>query len=156
MRILMVCLGNICRSPIAEGLMKDIIKQNNLDWTVFSAGTENYHIGEPPHLFSQKICQKNGVDISRQRARLFDVADMEKYDKIYAMATDVLKAIRQKAGRQFDETKISLFLDELYPGQSRSVPDPWYGPEEGYEEVFDMIQKTCKAIIFKYGGKIIL
>lgn len=148
----MVCLGNICRSPIAEGLMNSIIKQNNLNWKVDSAGTENYHIGQPPHLFSQKICQKNGIDISVQRARRFHIEDMDKYDKIYAMADDVMEIIKYQAGSRFNEGKVALFLNELYPGSNRSVPDPWYGPEEGYKEVFYMIKKTCEAIVYKYAG----
>ncbi len=154
MRILMVCLGNICRSPIAEGLMHDQIQQHQLNWTVESAGTESYHIGQPPHIFSQKICQKNGINISSQRARLFRKEDIDQYDKIYAMAEDVLMNIKHIAGTQFDSDKIKLFLNELYPGSNRSVPDPWYGPEDGYSEVFDLINETCTTIIRKYGNRI--
>lgn len=150
MRILMVCLGNICRSPIAEGVMKHIASRNNLDWDVASAGTEHSHIGEPPHMFSQKICQKHGIDISQQRARRFSASDIGKFDRIYAMSADVLKEIRHITGTSFDGQKISLFLNESYPGSNRSVPDPWYGPEDGYTEVFDMIEKTCEKIVTKY------
>lgn len=150
MRILMVCLGNICRSPIAEGIMKNLIFENNLNWHVESAGTESYHIGEPPHKHSQNICQKNGIDIAKQRARQFVAADVENFDKIYAMADDVLIAVKRMSGSAFDASKVSLFLNELYPGSNRSVPDPWYGTEEGYTDVYDMIYTTCEAIVEKY------
>ena len=150
MRILMVCLGNICRSPIAEGVMRNIALLNNLNWQIASAGTENYHIGEPPHSYSQKVCQKHGIDISQQRARKFVASDFEQFDKIYAMSQDVLAEIKYQAGSAFDEGKISLFLNELYPGSNRSVPDPWYGPEEGYTEVYEMIERTCLGIAAKY------
>lgn len=150
MRILMVCLGNICRSPIAEGVMRNIALVNNLDWQIASAGTESYHIGEPPHHYSQKVCQKNGIDISKQRARKFVASDFSNFDRIYAMSQDVLTEIKHQAGTAFDEGKISLFLNELYPGNNRSVPDPWYGPEDGYTEVYDMIRKTCEVIAAKY------
>src|SRR6218665_1035717 len=106
MRILMVCLGNICRSPIAEGVMRNIALLNNLNWQIASAGTENYHIGEPPHSYSQKVCQKHGIDISQQRARKFVASDFEQFDKIYAMSQDVLAEIKYQAGSAFDEGKI--------------------------------------------------
>lgn len=150
MRILMVCLGNICRSPIAEGILRAKISQNNLDWEVRSAGTESYHIGEAPHSFSQKVCHNSGIDISGQRARRFEYADFDAYDKIYAMAHDVLKEIKYMSGTHFKPEKVSLFLNELYPGANRSVPDPWYGPEDGFTEVYELIDKTCDAIIHKY------
>lgn len=149
MRILMVCLGNICRSPIAEGVLKFKAKQHGLHWQIDSAGTESYHIGEPPHRFSQKICLLHGIDISGQRARKFVVADFSYYDKIYAMATDVYNEIEQIGGRQADMNKVSLLMDELYENENISVPDPWYGDEAGYAPVFDMIDKACEAIIEK-------
>ncbi len=150
MRILMVCLGNICRSPIAEGVMRSIISRNNLNWEVASAGTESYHIGEPPHRYSQKICQKNGIDISKQKARRFVASDLDNFDLIYVMAEDVMAEVKHIAGAAFDNRKVILFLEERYPGSHRSVPDPWYGPEEGYAEVYDMISITCEAIVAKY------
>src|SRR4051812_47269345 len=102
MRILMVCLGNICRSPIAEGVLKHKIAEQGLNWKVDSAGTESYHIGEPPHHFSQKICREMGVDISGQRARKFVAADLGRYDKIYAMADDVYREIKRIGGANAD------------------------------------------------------
>lgn len=153
MRILVVCLGNICRSPMAEGLLRYKAKGYGLDWTIASAGTESYHIGEAPHKYSQKVCLANGVDISMQRAQKFSAEDFDYYDKIYAMADDVYEAIQNIAGSKTDYTKLSLFLDELMPDANASVPDPWYGDEKGYKPVFDLINKGCDAIVFKYGRK---
>lgn len=150
MKLLMVCLGNICRSPIAEGVMKQKIILNGLNWEVHSAGTESYHIGEPPHRFSQWICSRNGIDISAQRARQFDENDFSRYDKIFAMATDVMNEIKFIAGNNFNAEKAELFLNSLHPGAHKSVSDPWSQPKEAYSEVFDMIAKGCDAIIEKY------
>lgn len=150
MRILIVCLGNICRSPIAEGVLKHLARQKNLDWTIESAGTNSYHIGNAPHPHSQKICKANGIDISLQRARRFTDADFQKYDKIYAMADDVYDEIRSIGGSKADMSRVDFFLNEFKPGCNASVPDPWYGDESGYKPVYEMIVKTCHAIIARY------
>jgi protein-tyrosine phosphatase len=152
MKILMVCLGNICRSPIAEGLLKHKAQQHGLDWQVDSAGTNSYHTGEPPHRFSQKICLTNGIDISDQRARRFTAEDFRKYDKIYVMADDVYDEVRRMGGKNADMSKVDFFLNELEADCNGCVPDPWYGPEEGYTEVYELIDRTCDAIIKKYAN----
>ena len=146
----MVCLGNICRSPLAEGILKHKAQQAGLDWYIDSAGTNGYHVGEAPHRLSQKVAKLNGIDICEQRARQFVKEDMERFDKIYAMADDVVEDIRRIAKNNFDESKVDLFLNELHPGQHRSVPDPWYGTEPGYHEVYHLINETCDEIIRKY------
>jgi len=150
MRILMVCLGNICRSPIAEGVLRNKVQQHGLNWVVESAGTESYHIGEGPHRHSQKICRVNGIDISGQRAAKFTAGDFARYDKIYAFADDVYREIERIGGKHADMKKVDYFLNELHEGQNASVPDPYYGSEDGYAGVFDMINKTCDAIIARY------
>jgi protein-tyrosine phosphatase len=150
MRILMVCLGNICRSPIAEGVLKHKAAKNGKNWIVDSAGTESYHIGEAPHRFSQKICRANGIDISGQCARKFSPDDFERYDKIYAMADDVYREIKRIGGGKAIMSKVEYFLNESMPGSNASVPDPWYGEESGYAEVFELIDKTCSTIVSKY------
>ena len=149
MKILMVCLGNICRSPLAEGILQDKAFKAGLNWSVESAGTENYHVGEPPHPLSQKVARLNGIEICDQRARRFVSEDFENFDKIYAMSNDVLHEMRRIAKNRFDETKVELLMNELYPGQNRDVPDPWYGPEPGYHEAFKLIAAACDAIIEK-------
>ena len=149
----MVCLGNICRSPLAEGILKHKAKIAELNWTIESAGTNGYHVGEAPHKLSQKVAKLNGIDICEQRARQFVKKDFEKYDKIYAMADDVVDDIKSIAKNNFDVAKVELFLNELYPGENRSVPDPWYGTEPGYHEVYKIISETCDKIIEKYSEK---
>ena len=150
MKILMVCLGNICRSPLAEGILKHKAKQAGLNWTVESAGTNGYHTGEAPHHLSQKVALLNGINICEQRARRFVRDDMDRYDKLYAMADDVLDEMKEIARDKWNPDKVDLFLNELHPEQNRSVPDPWYGTEPGFHEVYKMINETCDAIIKRY------
>lgn len=150
MRILMVCLGNICRSPIAEGLLRSKIALHGLDWQVASAGTESYHVGAPPHKHSQAICLDKGVDISCQVARQFTVKDFDNFDKIYALAEDVYEEIERIGGKKADMGKVHLLLNELHPGRNESVPDPYYGGADGYIFVYDLIDQACEAIINKY------
>ena len=156
MKILMVCLGNICRSPLAEGILQDKAFKAGLNWSIESAGTNSYHIGEAPHPLSQKVAKLNGIDICQQRARRFVAEDMEVYDKIYALAGDVLDDIKRIAKKKFDTTKVDLLMNELYPGKNRDVPDPYYGTEPGYHEVYKMIDEVCDAIIKKYASTPIL
>lgn len=150
MKILFVCLGNICRSPLAEGILKLKANAQNLKWTIESAGTNGYHTGEAPHHLSQKVAKLNGVDISNQVSRRFHSNDIMQYDIIYVMAQDVLDDIEKITGKNYDPRKIKFFLDELYPGQRQDVPDPWYGDEDGYHEVYKLIEETCDAIIKNY------
>jgi protein-tyrosine phosphatase len=143
----MVCLGNICRSPLAEAILRDKAARAGLDWEVYSAGTNGYHIGEPPHPLSQKIARMNGLDISRQKARKFVADDFQRFDKIYALAEDVMDEIRRIAGPTFDPAKASLLMNEVYPGSDQDVPDPWAGPEPGYHEAFRLIDQACEKIV---------
>lgn len=152
MKILMVCLGNICRSPLAEGILQDKAFKAGLNWSVESAGTNGYHTGEPPHRLSQKVAKLNGIDICQQRSRKFVAEDFEIYDKIYAMAGDVYDEIRRLARNKFDSSRVSLFMNELYAGEDRDVPDPWYGTEPGYHDVYKMIDEVCDAIVQKYSA----
>ncbi len=150
MKILMVCLGNICRSPLAEGILQDKAFKAGLNWSIESAGTNSYIIGEPPHHLSQKIAKLNGIDICNQRARRFTADDFEVYDKIYALAADVMDDIRQISKIKFDSSKADLLMNELYPGKNMDVPDPYYRSEQGYHEAYRLIDKACDSIIKKY------
>src|SRR5690242_7213964 len=150
MKILMVCLGNICRSPLAEGILQEKAFKAGLTWSIESAGTNSYHTGEAPHPLSQKVARLNGIDISKQRARRFTASDFDNYDKIYALAEDVLDEIKRIAGKKFNAGKVELFMNEMYPGRNMDVPDPWYGPEPGYHEVYALIDKVCERIVEKY------
>jgi protein-tyrosine phosphatase len=150
MKILMVCLGNICRSPLAEGILQDKAFKAGLKWSVESAGTNSYHIGEAPHPLSQKVATQHGIDICNQRKRLFTPEDFDRFDKIYALAKDVLYDMKWIAKNKFDESKVDLLMNELYPGKNRDVPDPWDGPEKGYHEAYKLIEAACEKIIQKY------
>lgn len=147
MKILMVCLGNICRSPLAEAILQQKAKNAGLNWEIDSAGTNGYHCGESPHTLSQKVAKKHGLDIGAQVARKFEAADMDRFDKIYVMAHDVMSDVRRIAGKHFDPAKVDYFLNELEPGSNKDVPDPWYGDEDGYDEVYELIDQASDAII---------
>ncbi len=146
----MVCLGNICRSPLAEGIMRYRIDKAGLDWEVDSAGTAGYHVGEAPHRLSQKVAKLNGIDIGQQQCRQFVQEDMQQFDRIYVMDSSNYNDVRRISAGLWNDNKTDLLLNELYPGQNRNVPDPWYGEEDGYHKVFDMIDKACEAIVKKY------
>ncbi len=124
MKILMVCLGNICRSPLAEGILKHKVTDAGLSWQVESAGTNSYHTGEPPHHLSQKVAQLNGINICEQRARRFKTSDLDEYDILYAMSNDVIEEMKRIAGNKWQDKKVKLIMDELYPSQQLDVPDP--------------------------------
>ena len=149
----MVCLGNICRSPLAEGVLQEKARKAGLQWSVESAGTNGYHLGEAPHPLSQKVARLNKIDISKQRSRRFVAEDFDRYDKIYAMSDDVIDDMKRIARNKFDEKKVDLLLNELFPGKNVDVPDPWYGPEPGYHDVFKMINDACDIIINKYASQ---
>lgn len=151
MKLLMVCLGNICRSPLAEGILKKKIKENHLDWEVDSAGTESYHVGETPHPLAQKVALLHGIDISSHRARRFIKSDLERFDKIYAMAKDVYGEMKSIGGKNADMQHADLFLNEVSPGKNLSVPDPWYGGEDDFKHAYELMEEACDKIILKYG-----
>ncbi len=150
MKILMVCLGNICRSPLAEGIMQHKADKAGLNWSVDSAGTGNWHVGDPPHKLSQKVAGKNGIDICSQKGRQFKAADMQEFDRVYFMDEDNYSDARLMAGPLWDDSRADLLLNTLYPGEDRSVPDPYYGGEQGFHEVFDLVASACDAILEKY------
>ncbi|HVB03164.1 MAG TPA: low molecular weight protein-tyrosine-phosphatase [Chitinophagaceae bacterium] len=153
MKILMVCLGNICRSPMAEGILKSKILARGVDWTVDSAGTESFHVHEPPHPFAVKTAALHGIDISMLRARKFTPGDFQHFDRIYALATDVYGEISHIGGAASPMDKVELLLNELYPGRNRSVPDPWNGPLHGFQEVFDLLEKACEMVMVRYADQ---
>jgi protein-tyrosine phosphatase len=146
-RILMVCLGNICRSPMAEGIFRSKSLAAGLNCFVDSAGTGNWHIGEPPHHLSQKVALKNNIDISEQRARQFRPHDFHEFDRIFFMDKENLKDAKRISGKDWDSSKAALLLDVLQEPGLDEVPDPYFGGFEGYIEVFDLISKACDKII---------
>ena len=143
----MVCLGNICRSPLAEGILKN--KTQNLNIFVDSAGTASYHVGNLPDDRSIKIASKNGIDLTTQRARQFSKKDFDNFDKIYAMDTDNYAKIISLAKNQSERNKVDVILNALNPKSYDSVPDPYYGNGDGFQIVYNMLDKACDAIVSK-------
>ncbi|MFN5327195.1 MAG: low molecular weight protein-tyrosine-phosphatase [Bacteroidota bacterium] len=150
MKVLMVCLGNICRSPLAEGILRHKCEKLGLDWQVDSAGTHGYHNGEPPHYLSQNVAKLNGIDIAGQRSRPFRSTDYQHFDLIVPMANDVLQDIQQISRQHFSSDKTKMMLDFLFPETGMDVPDPWSKSEAAYHEVFDLIDKACDKLIEEY------
>ena len=142
----MVCLGNICRSPLAEGILKSKSTRIIID----SAGTAGYHVGRPPDIRSIEIANKFNIDLTHQRARQFNNNDFDNFDKIYAMDNDNYSKIISLAQNQEERNKVDLILNETFPKQFKSVPDPYYGGEEGFENIFRLIDKACDLIAKKY------
>ncbi len=147
MKILMVCLGNICRSPLAEGILKSKLPQESFE--VDSAGTSNYHIGEMPDSRSIDVAKKHHIDITNQRGRQFVIEDFDEFDIIYAMDTSNYRNIVKLARTPEDIDKVKLILDELQNHNLKDVPDPYYGGTNGFENVFKMLDLACNNIAKK-------
>ena len=146
-KILMVCLGNICRSPLAEGFLQSKISKTIC--VVDSAGTANYHVGEAPDKRSIATAKKNGIDISNQKCRQIKRSDFETFDYIYVMDKNNYKNVIAIAPNKEAELKVQLILNELHPSMDLEVPDPYYGGIDGFEEVFKMLDDACNMIVQK-------
>lgn len=146
-KILMVCLGNICRSPLAEGILQSKLPQNQ--FIVESAGTGDWHIGSAPDSRSIAIANKMGLDISKQKGRQFSFQDFEDYDYIYAMDSSNYSNICNLAKNDEQKNKVKLILNELFPNENVDVPDPYFGLENGFEIVYDMLDQACDTIAEK-------
>ena len=145
-QVLMVCLGNICRSPLAEGILRH---KSSGNLVIDSAGTAGYHIGEAPDPRSVDIARKYGIDIRSQRGRQFTIDDFSRFDLIYAMDRSNYEHILAMAPDQSSRDKVQMILNELYPGENMDVPDPYYGGDEGFENVFRMLDLACDRILKK-------
>jgi protein-tyrosine phosphatase len=149
MNILMVCLGNICRSPLAEGILA--YKTNNPKVIVDSAGTAGFHIGSSPDKRSIEIADKYNIDLRGQRARQFTRADFDKFDLIYTMDTNNYSHLISLANNKEEREKVHMILNEINARLYESVPDPYYGGNNGFQEVYDLLDKACDKIILKIG-----
>lgn len=143
----MVCLGNICRSPLAEGILAH--KVDNLNIEVDSAGTAAYHVDEAPDHRSIKIARKYGINISGLRGRQFKTADFDDFDRIYVMDESNYNNVMRLARNSEDEAKVDYILNESDPGQNLEVPDPYYGGEMGFENVYKMLDEATDQIVKK-------
>jgi len=143
-KILMVCLGNICRSPLAEGILKSKLPSNK--FIVDSAGTANYHVGSQPDRRSIAIGKKYGIDISGLKGRQFSTKDFDAFDYIYVMDESNYYDVISLARNENDKKKVNFILNEIYPNQNHGVPDPYYGGEQGFENVYKMLDEACTII----------
>lgn len=140
MKILMVCLGNICRSPLAHGILAHLVKEQGLDWTIESAGTGDWHIGQGPDKRSVAVAKKYGVDISAQRARLFAYDFFDQYDHIFVMDENNYRDVLALARNEDDQKKVHMFLLDGI------VPDPYFDATQ-FEPVYHMIADRCQDLI---------
>ena len=146
-RILMVCLGNICRSPLAEGILKS--KLDSSQFYVDSAGTSSYHIGDLPDRRSIAIARTKGIDITDQRSRQFITSDFDDFDIIYAMDKSNYRNIIHLARNEEDRLKVKLILEENSSSIITEVPDPYYGGNRGFEDVYNLLDEACEVIANK-------
>lgn len=153
MKVLMVCLGNICRSPLAQGILEHKLKEQGLNWVVDSAGTGGGHSGMGPDNRSQQIAMKHGIDISAQEARRIRYSDITEFDIIYCMDATNLVNVRDICHTLQEEAKVKLIMEECDPGKKMDVPDPYYGGPEGFEKIYQLLDKACDAIIKNYSSK---
>ncbi len=147
MKILMVCLGNICRSPLADGILRKKVTTAALDVEVDSAGTASHHVGAAPDLRMQSTGRSFGYPINNLRARQFEEADFDHFDRIYVMDESNLTNVLQVARNDLDRSKVKLILNESHPGQNLEVPDPYYGGEQGFIDVFNLLDEATDIII---------
>lgn len=146
-KILMVCLGNICRSPLAEGILASKLPKNK--FKVDSAGTGSWHIGHQPDERSIAVAKKNKLDISQQRGRQFTTSDFDSFDYIYVMDISNYWDVIQLAENQEQADKVQLILNELFPDENVDVPDPYFGLPNGFETVYKMLDEACDVIAKK-------
>ena len=143
-KILMVCLGNICRSPLAQGLLESKVNESKV--YTDSAGTAAYHVGNSPDERSIEVAKKHGIYINNQRARKFVIEDFDEFSVIYAMDESNYQNILKLARNKADENKVKMILNEVYPSKNLNVPDPYYGGNQGFENVYKMLDKACEVI----------
>ena len=149
MKVLMVCLGNICRSPMAQGVMEHLINERGLDWYIDSAGTSHWHIGEQPDSRAIRTCRSNGIDITTQRARQFTQKDFDSFDLILTMDDSNLHNVLGLATTDRHRSKVYGILNYAeIPGTE--VPDPYF--DDRFQEVFDLLWQTCSSIIEAYAS----
>jgi len=144
----MVCLGNICRSPLAEGIMREKIQRRRLNWEVDSAGTGGWHHGEKPDRRSIAVAKRNGIDISGQRARQFSSADFESFDLIFAMDKSNFEDLQRLAPNAAARNKIWLILEAAH-GERIEVEDPYYD-EDAFEPTFQILDVACEKFLDRY------
>ncbi|MAP81018.1 MAG: protein-tyrosine-phosphatase [Aequorivita sp.] len=140
----MVCLGNICRSPLAEGILKSKVDPSKV--LIESAGTGHWHVGEQPDKRSIAVGKKYNIDITQQRGRQFDKSDFDNFDEIFVMDNSNKEDVLALATSNADREKVKLILNEIFPGENVDVPDPYFGGDSGFENVYKMLDEACDQI----------
>ena len=146
-KILMVCLGNICRSPLAEGILKTKSENSDLNIIIDSAGTSNYHIGSHPDDRAIANAKMHNIDISSLCARQFTIEDFDTFDHIFVMDSSNYSDVISLARDKNDIRKVEMILNRVYPDSNMSVPDPYFGGEQGFENVYILLDKACDIIV---------
>lgn len=144
-KILMVCLGNICRSPLAEGILASKVDTSKV--FVDSAGTSDWHVGKGPDTRSIATAKQFGIDISQQKARQFTVADFDTFDTIYVMDNSNYDNVIALARNEADKRKVKRILNEVTPGKNLEVPDPYYGGDSGFTNVYKMLEEAFDIVV---------
>lgn len=144
----MVCLGNICRSPLAHGILQAKVDRLGLNWEIDSAGTSSWHVGGSPDQRSIDIAKANGIDISHQRARKVLESDLKYFEFLFVMDASNYQAVASLDTKNIYKSKIKLILNSVYPDENRAVPDPYYN--NGFEEVYDLLDQATDEIIRKF------
>lgn len=147
MKILMVCLGNICRSPMAQGILENKAAEKGIDITVDSAGTSDYHIDQEPDHRAIAKSKEYGIDISHYRGRQIDVSDFKTFDRILVMDASNYENTLLVAESDDDKSKVEMILNLSNPNSNMSVPDPYFGGEEGFENVYRLLDSACDVLI---------
>ncbi|PKP24992.1 MAG: protein-tyrosine-phosphatase [Bacteroidetes bacterium HGW-Bacteroidetes-2] len=151
-KILMVCLGNICRSPLAEAILKSKLDPNY--FFVDSAGTGDWHVNHAPDPRSVAIAKKNGLDISGQRGRQFRASDFKDFDHIFVMDNSNLKEVLLLTENKEEREKVTLILNALFENENVDVPDPYYGSADGFDQVFKLLDEACTVISKKLSNQL--
>jgi protein-tyrosine phosphatase len=147
MKVLMVCLGNICRSPMADGLLRKKVEEEGLAVEVDSAGTGDWHVGNPPDDRMRETGKQFGVPIDHLRGRQFETTDFDRFDRIYVMDKSNYKNVVSLARNNEERDKVELILNLSHPGKDLEVPDPYFGGNEGFKNVFEMLDAATDIII---------
>ena len=147
MKVLVVCLGNICRSPMADGILRKKFEEAGIEAEVDSAGTGNYHIGKGPDKRAIANMAENDHDITMLRARQFSVSDFDAFDEIYVMDKSNYENVVALARNDADKEKVNLFMNISHPGENIEVPDPYFGGDEGFQEVYEMLTEAADVLI---------
>ena len=148
MRVLFVCMGNICRSPTAEGVFRNELAQAGSDLvvTIDSAGTHAYHVGEPPDRRAIAAASRRGIDLTGLRARAVSDEDFERFDLVLAMDRDNLALLQRRAPASYRQ-RVKLFMDYAPKSYAREIPDPYYGGPQGFEEVLDLLEEASRGLV---------